>query len=147
MLNLQPRIHLKERHALGADEELDGGEAATGHRAHQPTGGIVQKLANRAVEVERGPDLEELLAAPLHAAVPVAEHLHLLAVSEHLHFNVPHAGQQFLEEHSVVAEGRRGFRPAAPERLAEVVVGPHRPHATTAAARARLHHDGSPGRK
>ena len=65
-----------------------------------------------------------------------------VAVAEHLDFDVARIDDEFLDEHAVVAERRRGFRTRARKTLDHLVGLIGDAHALAAAARRRLQHHG-----
>ena len=111
VLDLDPRVHLDEDVLARAlprrvDEELDGPGVHVRDRPGEGDGVAVDALPEVVVEVRRGSDLDDLLVAALHRAVPLEE-VHRLAggIREDLHLDVPRTNDRLLEEHPRVAEG------------------------------------------
>ena len=119
VLDLQPRIHFQEIEALScAGDELDGAGAIVAHGfcqrdrllAHRRAGGGVEERARRL--------LHDLLVAPLDRAFALAEIDDIaVLVAEHLDFDMARIGDEFLDEHPIVAERRSGLRAGAGEAL------------------------------
>ena len=146
VLDLQPGVDLEEGDLVVLDQELGGGQARVAGRADQGRRGRGQPGADLPGQRRRG-DLDQLLPAPLQAAVPVAEDRHgARAVTENLDLDVPGPGQQLLGVHPPVAERRRrlGGAPAhgfGQLGLGQVLLPGHRPQPAPAAAGHRLDHD------
>ena len=63
-----------------------------------------------------------------------------MLVAEQLDLNVARALDELLDEHAVIAEGRKSFPLGRLEAVADVLFGPRQPHPLAAAAGAGLHH-------
>ena len=141
VLDLQPGVDLEER--------------------QQPLAGLVKELHRPGVDVPGGPDqfggvraeqllllgvqhgrgglLDDLLVAPLHAAVPDAQRPHgALGVGDNLHLDVPAAADRPLEEDRRVAGRLRRLRAGPLESLVKLVRGFHQPDAAAAAPAVAL---------
>ena len=145
MLDLQPGVDLEEGDLVVLDQELGGGQPGVTGRAGQRRRGRRQPGPDRVAHRRRG-DLDQLLPAPLQAAVAVAEHRHgARAVTDELDLEVPGAGQQPLGVDPAVTEGRGRLGGAAAHGLNELGLGEsvlagHRPQPAPAAAGHRLDH-------
>ena len=111
-------LHLDARVAL--DEEV-----IPGFRRHQelhrccirqtglcskPNGIGMQPVTQAGIKSRRGSDLDDLLVALLHRAVPLIQVSHpSVKVGQHLHLDVARSVHEALHKHSAVAEGRGGF--------------------------------------
>ena len=138
MLDLQPGVHLEKGDRVGPDEKLHGGQAGVADRAGQRHRGLGQPGADRVADRGRG-DLDQLLTAPLQAAVAVAQHRHGAgAVADDLDLDVPGPGQQLLDVHRAVTEGRRRLGGAPPHRRGEIGLLGHRPQAAPANTEASV---------
>ena len=141
VLDLDPGVDLEEGERGVLDEELDGGQPGVPGRAGQRDRGLVQPGAEGVADRGRG-DLDQLLAAPLQAAVTVPQHGHGAgAVADDLDLDVPGRVEQLLDVDRAVAEGRRRLGGAPAHRCGQVSLPGHRAQAATAAARDRLDHD------
>jgi len=72
VLDLDARIgfhEIERARPLRVEQELEGAQAAVFHRARQLQGGGDDALAQRAVQVRAGRDLDQLLPASLQAAL------------------------------------------------------------------------------
>ena len=123
VLDLQPGVDLEER--------------------QQPFAGLVDELHRPGVDVPGGPDeiggmgaqqflllgvqrrrgglLDDLLVAPLHAAIPDAQRPdRSVGIGDDLHLHVPAAADGPLQEHRRIPGCLRGFRAGSLEGLVEV---------------------------
>ena len=95
MLDLDARVHLDEIEILRATavvvQELQRAGAAIADRARQLRRRFAQALARGGVQRGRGRFLEHLLATPLQRAFAFIKMDGVLAVAQHLHFDVPRA--------------------------------------------------------
>jgi hypothetical protein len=153
VLDLQPGVDLEEGDLVVLDQELGGGQARVAGRADELRRGRRQPGADLAGQRGRG-DLDQLLTAPLQAAVAIAEHGHgARAVTDDLDLDVPGPGQQPLGVHPPVTEGRGRLGGTAAHGLGQLVPGElglgqpgfagHRAQAAPAAAGHRLDHHGA----
>ncbi len=110
-------------------------------RQRQPLGGRLELAGLLRGQHRRRGLLDHLLVAPLHRAVPHAQRpRRALAVGDHLHLDVPRAGQQALQEHHTAAERALGLHPGALVGLGELLRGHDHPDAPAPAARGGLEH-------
>jgi len=143
MLHLYPWVsfHKVERARLTLiEEKLEGANTAVVHRAGQLQGAVDDRLTQLGIEVGAGGDFQQLLVAPLQAAVTFPQMADRAAVAEHLHLDMPRLAYQLLDIQGAVAERRLRLRLAA--RIGRVQLGrlEDRTHATPAAAGQRLEH-------
>ena len=117
VLDLQARVDLEEVEAsrvCGVDDELDrAGRAIAAPRARGAPRPRTAPRAADALRPGRRGFLDDLLVAPLHRAVALAERDDLaLAVAEDLHLDVARTRYVLLQEHAAVAESccRRAAR-------------------------------------
>ena len=145
MLDLQPGVDLEEGDLVVLNQELGRGQARVNGRADELRRRRGQPRADPVGQRRRG-DLDQLLTAPLQAAVAVAEHGHgARAVTDDLDLDVPGPGQQPLGVDPPVAEGRGRLRGTAAHGVGELGLGEpglagHRPQPAPAAAGHRLDH-------
>lgn len=101
VLHLDARIGFHEIEAPGAlvvDQELEGTDPPIAHRAGHAQGAIDQRLAGGLRQVRAGRDLQQLLLAPLQAAIALPEVAdRTAAVAEHLHLDVPRPRYPLLD--------------------------------------------------
>ena len=91
----------------------------------------------------RGRFLDDLLMAPLHRAVALAEvHRVAVAVGEHLELDVPRVLEELLHVDLIAAERRQGFGARDRDGVEQRRVAVHDAHAAAAAAGGRLDDDG-----
>ncbi len=140
MLDLEPRVQLDERErAVGAEQELERARVRVADRAAGALGGGLHRLAQLRVERRRRRLLDELLVAALDRALALAERQHAaLRVAEHLHLDVARRDERLLEVEVAVAErglrlGGRGL-----EGVVELGRVGDEPHPLAAAAGRRL---------
>src|SRR6185437_12528424 len=123
VLYLEPGFDLQERQQLLARlvEELHRPGVDVAGRAGQFGGVPAQQLLLLRVQRGGGGFLEDLLVAPLHAAVPHAQRPHRArGVGDHLHLDVPAAADGPLQEHRRVPGRLRRLRAGALEGLVQV---------------------------
>ena len=102
------------RPSRGVGDELDGAGADVADRLGRLTAARADRLARRRVHAGRGGFLDHLLVAALQRAVALEQVDDVaVAVAEHLHLDVARAGDVFLDQHAVVAEGGRRLALAA----------------------------------
>ena len=97
-----------------------------------------QPVPQAVVEAGRGRLLDELLVAPLHRAVPVAQVDDPLPVAEQLHLDVPPALDVPLQVHPRVAERRLRLRARHRHRVLQLSRVAHHPQPAPPAAPRRL---------
>ena len=139
VLHLDARVGLHEHEVATriVDEEFEGADAAIAGLGCQGQGGVEDALAQRRVEPRCGRDLDDLLVAPLQAAIAFPQVADRLAVTDHLHLDVPGLLDQPLDVERVVAEGGARFRLAARVGLFQLGGIAHRAHAPAAAGQGR----------
>ncbi len=134
MLDLDPGVHLHEEPLVPfiVEDALDRAGAGVADVTGQPDRG--RRRSRRAGRVDRGrlTLLDELLVAPLHRAVSLAEVQHRLAVGQHLDLDVAHARQEALDVHRAVARTR-----PSPPRSRRRSARPGPPRARRRASRGR----------
>src|SRR3974390_1555243 len=115
MLDLQARIHLQEiKAAVLSGAEFDGAGAVITDRLRQRDRLLTHGSAGLGVKQRARRFLDDLLIAALDSALALAEINDVAAlVAEHLNFDVARIGDEFLDEHAVVAEARFRLRTRA----------------------------------
>ncbi|CKS56558.1 Uncharacterised protein [Mycobacterium tuberculosis] len=102
MFHLQPGIHLHEKELVGAlrgDDELHRAGADVVHAAGGVAGRDPDALAGLRVKQWRRRLLDNLLVAPLEAALTLTQMHHVaVSVGKHLHFDVPGPQHKPLQE-------------------------------------------------
>src|SRR4029077_9285945 len=73
VFDLDTRVDLEEDVPVTGDQEFDRGQPAQADGGAQPGGGLVQLSAQRVGKSLGGRDFNELLVAPLDAAVAITE--------------------------------------------------------------------------
>ena len=144
VLDLKAGVHLQEIEALvRIDDEFDraGGGVADGlGKLHRLAS---HRAARRLVEEGGGRLLHDLLVAPLHRALALAEVDAIpVRVGQHLDLDMARAGDEPLDEHPVVAEGGGGLGRRARKTFRDLVGAVRDAHALAAAAGRGLDHDG-----
>ena len=116
MLDLKSRIHLHEPDAIGAQafagigDELDsaGADIVDGLRCFHRS--VTDRRARDRIHAGGGGLLDDLLVPTLQRAVALEQVNHVaLRVAKNLDLDVTGSEDIFLDQHLVVAEGRRGF--------------------------------------
>jgi hypothetical protein len=141
MLDLDARVQLQEVEvAVRVEHELGRACAAVADRARERHGSLAHPRPERGIERRRGRLLQDLLVAPLHRALALAQrHDRAVRVREQLDLDVPRALHVPLEEDRVVAERRLRLPPRGCQRVVELVRPAYDAHAAAAAAARRLH--------
>ena len=113
MLDLEPRVHLHEPDAVGAQalarvgDELDRARADIVDRLGRLDRRLADRRAGRLVHARRRRLLDHLLVAALQRAVALEQVDDIaVAVAEHLHLDMARPLDIFLDQHPVVAEAR-----------------------------------------
>ncbi len=147
MLDLQTRVHLDEvpgrigRELAALDQELDRPRALVADGPRAGDGRLRHLRPQPGRHARRRRLLDHLLVAPLQRAVALEEmHDVAVAVAEHLHLDVARPGDDLLQQHARIAEGRLRLALRALQRRGEVALRLHQPHAAAAAAGHRLDH-------
>src|ERR1700761_1659059 len=122
MFNLQAGIHLHEEElvrTIGRDDEIHRARTDVVDAARGVAGRRADPCPGRRIEQRRGGLLDDLLVAPLQAALAFAE-MHDIAVriGEHLYFDVPGPQYESLQEQCVVTERGGSLSPCTDQRLA-----------------------------
>ena len=135
MLHLNTGVHLDEV-VLALDvveDEFDGARILVAHLFAQVDGCLLEARAELAVNRRRRRFLDELLVAALRGAIALAERDGVLAIRQHLDFDVADVGEVALDVHGRVVE--RGLRLVHDlvEVLLQSVLGLHHAHAAPAA--------------
>jgi hypothetical protein len=142
MLDLEARVHLEEEEltALVVDQELDRARRRVVERAREPQRRVAHALAQRELDARGGRLLDDLLMPALDRALALAQvHEVAVAIAEDLDLDVTRARHVALEEHAIVSESAGRLAPRGRDRLGELALRVHDPHALAAAARDRLH--------
>src|SRR6266550_6880573 len=140
VLHLEPGVHLEEvEPAAVIDEEFDRARVAVPGFPRDPDRRGAELLAEPVVDPRPRRLLDQLLVAPLHRAIALAEpHDVSVTIGEELHLDVARGDDGLLQIERGLSEGGGGFARRAPPRRIEILIAPHRPHALTAAAARRL---------
>ena len=147
VLHLQARVRLHERERglraerLAVHQELEGAGVAVADPPGELDRRGADPVAERARQAGGGGELDELLVAPLDAAVAFPEMHGLGPVTEDLHLYVAGARQQFLDVERAVAERRGGLGTATLERGGQCAGVCDGADAPAAAARDGLDHE------
>ncbi len=148
VLHLQPGIRLDEGEprvvasVRRIDQELERAEAVVGGRARDPHRRRHDALAQVGVERGARRDLDQLLAATLDRALPLAEMGDPAApVAQNLDLNVPGAFDQALRVQRSVAERVRRLRLATSEGFGDLGFTADGAHAAAPAAGHGLEQD------
>ncbi len=113
----------------------------------EPHGVRADPVAQLRVEVGRRGELDHLLVAALHGAVPLEEVDDLaLTVGEDLHLDVAGLDDGLLQEHGGVAERGGGLPGRGLDGFPQLGGVLHTAHAPAAASRDRLHEHGETDR-
>ena len=138
MFDLKSGVHLHEEELIGlvgGHDELDGAGTHVVDAAGGVARGGADACAGGRVQQRRRSLLDHLLMPALQTALTFAEMQHrAVAVSQHLHLDVPRAQHEPLEEQGVVAECRPRLPPGRGQRgpkLGSVVDPPHALATTT----------------
>ena len=143
MLHLDARVALDEEVAtgLGRHQELHRRCIRQAGLCSEPNGIGMQPVTQAGVKARRGSDLDDLLVALLHRAVPFPQMRHVsVEVGQHLHLDVARSVHEALHKHSAVAEGCRRLTGAPFERLSDVLNALHSAHAPAATTGCGLQH-------
>ena len=146
MLDLDPGVGLDEVRVAGVvHEELERAEVRETGRPREGEGGDDDPVAKGGIEVGSGRDLDDLLPAPLEAALALAEvDGPAGSVTGHLDLDVPRPRDEALDVELLPAEGAPGLLPAARPRAFELRDAPGGGHPAAAPAPRRFdHHPGA----
>src|ERR1051326_844234 len=143
VLHLEPRVHLEEvKAALLIQDELHRARRQIADLLRDAARGLADRRAHLRVERRARCLLEELLVAPLHRALALAEeHDAPARVGQDLRLDVAWALDEALHEHAFVAEGGPGFAARELPGGRELAAAPHDAHSLAPAASRRLEHD------
>jgi hypothetical protein len=144
VLDLQARVHLHEiEPALGVEQALERAHPLIADRPCRRDRGRAHALAQRRVDGRRRRLLDDLLVAPLHRAVALAEVNRVaVAVGQHLDLDVARVGDDTFEDQAVVPKGVARLGACAAQQLGKVAGVVHEPHAAPATTGRGLDHDG-----
>ena len=148
VLDLDPRIGLDEvRVAVLVHEELERPEVGEPGRPGEDEGGRDDPIAKGRIEVGGGGDLDDLLPAPLEAALALAEVDDTsVSVPGNLDLDVPRPRDETLDVELSAAEGPPGLLAAARPRALELRDARDGRHPAAASAPGRLDHRPAPVR-
>src|SRR5690625_535575 len=143
VLNLQTRIDLHEVEVVSGDEELDRRE-----RGEVDGCGDLQRRIGHAGpeccgEAGTGGDLDDLLIASLHRAVPLPEVLLRGSVTNHLDLYVSRFADELLDEEVAGSEALLRLTGAFVHHRRQVGHLVHASQTTAAASRCGFDHDTS----
>ena len=149
VLDLEPGVHLHEVELVGGvagHDELDRAGPGVADAARRLDGGAAHGLAAHLVEQRRRGLFDDLLVAPLQAALALAEVRHgAVGVREDLDLDVPGAGDVPLDEQRVVAERGAGLPPGRRERGGQFAGGADHAHALAAPSGGGFDEEGKHG--
>ena len=129
--------------AIDIEQELDGPGAAISHRLAESNGRLADPLAKVVRERDARRDFDDLLVPPLHGAVTLPQVDEVaVRIAEDLDFDVLRPRYVPLEKHVRPAERRCRFALRFREPTFELVGSGDDAHPPSAAAEARLDHDG-----
>jgi hypothetical protein len=116
-------------------EEFEGAGAAVADLAAGVGAALADAVAQLGGQFGRRRFLDDLLVAPLHRAVALAEeHRVLVLVGQHLDLDVARVLEEFLHVHRGVAEGGERLGARHGDRVQQRGFGMHNSHAAPAAA-------------
>ena len=140
VLDLEPGVHLHEPElAAAVEQKLDRPRPLVADGPGRRDRGLAHRRPQLALDAGCGRLLDHFLVPALGRAVPLEEvHEVSVAVREHLHLDVPGLCDETLDEHRVVAEGRRRLALRPREGSVEIVRSLDGPHAAPAAPCGRL---------
>ena len=144
VLDLNARVHLDEEELLplDVDEKLHRAGGLIAHRPAEPHRGIADPRAEVARQIDARRDLDDLLMATLHGAVPLPEVDEIaVRVAEDLHLDVLGTPDEALDEHVSPSERRARFALGFLQLPGELVGVVYHAHAAAAAAEAGLDDD------
>ena len=144
VLDLEPGVDLHEGQDVlrGVVEELHGARVDVARRAREVGGAAAQQPVLLGVERGGGGLLEDLLVAPLHAAVADPERDDAaVRVGDDLHLDVAPAAHRALEEDGAVPGGALALGGGTREGVLEVLGTGHVPDAPAPAAGGGLDHE------
>ncbi len=141
VLNLDARVHLHEGvRPVGGDQKLHRTGVDIAHMPRERQRVRAQPVTDGGVEQGSGRDLDDLLMAPLHRAVPFVQVDDFArGVAEHLHLDVAGPVEGLLEEDRPVSKGCRRLPDRARHRIIKIFWTVHPAQPAPAAARRRLH--------
>ena len=121
MLDLDPRVHLDEDVVAAlVEQELDGAGAGVADVPGEGDRVGTHSVAQFGGQVRRGCQLDDLLVAALHAAVPLEEVDDVaVRVGQDLHLDVARVEHRLLEVDRRVAECRLGFPAGGLDRFGQ----------------------------
>ena len=121
MLDLQARVHLEEIELGAVEQELDRAGAAITDRLCRRHRRCAHRRARRVGQARGRGFLDDFLVAALQRAVALVQvHGVAVRVGEDLDLDVPALLDEAFEQHSIVAEGLRGFAARTGERFGEL---------------------------
>jgi hypothetical protein len=145
VLDLEAGVHLEEGEVggiVGGGDQLDGAGADVAAGLRERDRGGAHPFAQRAVDDRRRRLLDDLLVAPLEAALALAEvDAAAVPVGQHLDLDVARPLEVALDQHALVAEGGAGLAPRRRQRAGQLVRGAHDAHPLAATAGDRLDDD------
>ena len=142
VLDLQPRVHLHEVVVpVAVEQKFERARAFAGDGLDGRHRRGAHARAQLGRDRRRGRFLDQLLVAPLHRALALAEVDRVaVAIGEHLDLDVPRLDDGLLEDDGGIAERVLRLRLRAAQHLGELGARVHEPHAAPATARYRLDH-------
>ncbi len=136
MFDLQAGIHFDEEHLLAVGDKLDGAGANVVDGPRGLACSSTDRLASGGIKGRRRRLLDHLLMTPLQGAFPLEQRQQVaMAVADDLHLDVAWILDEFLDQHSIVAECGLGLALGADDSGGKFVRRTHDAHAASAAAR------------
>jgi hypothetical protein len=142
MLHLDTSVHLYEVELVVLVEKLQCSGAAIADRAAGLDAAIAHDPALACGDAWGRRFLNNLLVAPLHGAVALAEMDDVaLPIGEHLEFDVPRSFEELLHVDSIIAECRTRLSSCDADRVQKRRFAVHDTHAAATAATRCLDDD------
>ena len=145
MFHLDSRVDFEKHELTVSNQEFDGCQPAVVSPCAQPHRGLMQLTTEFLGKALSGCDFDELLVAPLDAAVTVAQRQRTCRwarrCSDDLHLDMPRVGQVRLGKDCPIAESQLGLSGGLPVGIVNLVDAVDDSHTAAAATGQRLDHD------
>ena len=144
MLDLQPRIHLhKIKPPTGLNNKFNRARTNIIHCPRGRDRGVSHRTAALLSHAWGRRLFDHLLMAALHRAIALKQvHAVALRITKHLNLDMTRLLHITLDQHAVIVKARGRFTFTRSESGCKVLRTRHYAHPFTAAAGARLDHDG-----